>query len=127
MLLNCRIVLGLLTGCVFLMGAQFMYSALNGGIPMPPETHGRVVHNIPAEFWAGLYMTFSGLMVYGFWRLSAIAVRTGAAIGVVTNVVFAAAASEADFGYLLQAGATRDAMWYAVILIYTWSKPFKEA
>lgn len=92
---------------------------------MPPETHGEVVYEAPAELWSGLYMLFSTLVLIGLWRRITWLICLGASIGLMTNVVFAVAAHEAEFGYLLEKGAARDAFQYAGLLLVAYFYPFK--
>ena len=112
-----RAIVGFIAITGFLMGAQFMFTALLDGIPMPPQTHGELVYEVPAELWALFYMAFSGLIIAGSYLKRDGIIAIGALIGMLLNVMFSMAADAAEFGYLLEKGSFRDAMGWAGLFI----------
>lgn len=117
MVFRCQWIIHFIMLSVFIMGARFMATALFGGVPMPVETHGEVLYEFPAEMWAGIYMAFPAIISYGLVRRSVRLVALGGFIGLAVNVLFSIAAAKAEFGYLLEAGAARDAMMYAGLIV----------
>ena len=94
-----------------------MVAAMMGGVPMPLETHGEVIYEFPAEAWALIYMAFPAMVCIGSRLGWARLVSVGALIGMSINVMFSISASKAEFGYLLESGAERDAMMYAGLML----------
>lgn len=87
------------------MGLWFMQEALFGGIPMPPETHGKAVYIMPAELWSSMVIGHSVLVIYGVLRDRLWAVGLGGVVSCITYNAFFILAGDADFGFLLATGA----------------------
>ena len=119
MLGETRAIIGFISITVFFMGSQFLFTALTSGVPMPPETHGDLVYEIPADLWALCYMGFSGLIIAGVYFNRGGLIATGAFIGMFLNVLFSMAADAAEFGYLLEKGSFRDALGWAGLFIWS--------
>ena len=117
-----RMIIGFIAGTVLLMGLQFMFTALLSGIPMPPQTYGQLVYEIPAELWSGVYILFPAIIILGCYRNKPRLIWIGAVIGVMVNVLFSMAADEAEFGYLLEKGSFRDALCWAGLASWMWLK-----
>ena len=115
-----RIIIGYIAGTVLLMGLEFMFTALVDGVPMPPETHGQLVYEMPAELWSGIYILFSSLVLIGVKRNSRLLIGTGAFIGMLVNALFSMAADTAEFGYLLEKGSFIYALGWAGLAAWMW-------
>ena len=115
-----RIIIGYIAGTVLLMGLEFMFTALVNGVPMPPETHGQLVYEMPAELWSGVYILFSSLVLIGVWLNNRFMIGMGAFIGVLVNVLFSMAADIAEFGYLLEKGSMKEALNWSALAVWMW-------
>ena len=122
-----RLAIGFYAFTSFVMGAQFMFTALLDGVPMPPQTHGELVYEMPAELWAGYYMLWSLLIMVGMYFGKRKVALSGALIGMMLNVLFSMAADAAEFGYLLEKGSWAEATRLAGLFIWMLIAMEKEA
>ena len=83
------------------LAADCLRASLTGGIPMPPETHGTAMYEIPALVWSGasLAQAVALFVVAGTrWRgLTAVVALWGAVI----TLALAQFAGQAEFGFIL--------------------------
>lgn len=95
----------LLGGSLFLMGASCLYAAMDGGVPMPPETHGSAMYETPAEVWALVVMGQSALLVAGaHWHRHGVVAAAGL-LGGVIYMALAVMANQASLGFIVSRGA----------------------
>lgn len=95
----------LLAASLFLMGVECLRLSLMGGVPMPPETHGSAMYQIPAETWALVVLAQSAALFIGA-RLdsSAIVAAAGMTGGLIYLALFVMA-DQASLGFLVSRGA----------------------
>lgn len=95
----------LLGAALFLMGMECLRLSLTGGVPMPPETHGSAMYEIPAETWALVVLAQSTTMAIGAWRGSAALVAASGLAGGMIYLALAVMADQASLGFLVSRGA----------------------
>ena len=117
-----RMIIGFISATILLMGLQFMFTSLLSGIPMPPQTYGQLVYEVPAELWSGVYILFPALIILGCYRNNLRLIWIGSVIGVMVNVLFSMAAGEAEFGYLLEKGSFIFAFNFMSLATWIWLK-----
>jgi hypothetical protein len=107
-------VFGLCSGA---MGMTVLYTAVNGGVPMPPESHGGAIYAIPAEAWA-VAVVFQGFLLMLANARGWLGVLFSTAIfGAFMNGFLAYFAAEAAFGFIVSRGALVFALLHGSIAI----------
>lgn len=93
-------------GALLFVAVFFGFTVFIGGSPVTPELYGPAVYAIPALWWssaqaAGASVAMVGALLRGYW--GALACVVGSAISVLVYGFFAAAASLAEQGTIVQA------------------------
>ena len=92
-------------GGLALMALFFGATVVIGGSPVTPDLYGPVVYEIPAIAWASVQLLGASISVIGAWTRHGMVLAIGSGISVVVYGFFAAAASLAEQGTIVQ-GAT---------------------
>lgn len=90
---------------LLIMGFECLRLSLWGGVPMPPETHGSAMYEIPAELWALVVIGQSGAIVWGAWQDSAATVAVAGFFGGLIYLTLFVMADQASLGFLVSRGA----------------------
>lgn len=80
-----------------------LWASVNGGVPMPPETHGSAMHTIPAEMWS--LVSLAQALAF-FWLAGSrnyLALASIAGLGAVINLALAIFSARAEFGFIQSA------------------------
>lgn len=82
------------------LAADCLRLALTGGVPMPVQTHGTAIFEIPAEVWSGASLgqalaLFASTFIKRAWFTA-----TAAACGAIITIALAVFAAQAQFGFI---------------------------
>lgn len=93
------------------------WRSLQGGVPMPPETHSSAMYAIPAEVWAlgSLAQALAFFWVVGTRRYLTMAAI--ASIGAVVNLALAVFSNRAEFGFIQSLVSGGVGMMHCVIVV----------
>ena len=95
----------LLGASLLVMGLDCLRMSLMGGVPMPPETHGSAMYEIPAEVWGLVVIAQSGALLWGAWyRCPRIIAAAGITGGLLYHALFVMA-DQAAMGFIVSRGA----------------------
>lgn len=95
----------LLGAALFVMGATCLLAAMDGGVPMPKETHGSAMYEIPAEVWALVVMGQSGLLFLGAYRHWVGVIAVAGVLGGLIYLALSVMADQASLGFIVSRGA----------------------
>lgn len=95
----------LLGAALFVMGATCLLAAMDGGVPMPPETHGSAMHEIPAEVWGLVVIGQSGLLFAGAYMHWKGVIAAAGVIGGLIYLALSVMADQASLGFIVSRGA----------------------
>lgn len=90
---------------LLVMGLECLRMSLMGGVPMPPETHGSAMYEIPAEVWAFIVISQSAALMIGAWRGSALLVAVAGFWGGMVYLALFVMADHAALGFLVSRGS----------------------
>lgn len=99
------------------MGSTVMWTAINGGVPMPEAAHGGAVHTIPAEAWAAAVMGQALTVMLAMAFRLPVVVAVAAFFGSFINGFLAMFAGASEFGFLVARGAAVFAFLHACIAV----------
>lgn len=103
--------------CSGAMGMTVLYTAMTGGVPMPPESHGGAIYAIPAETWAIAVVSQGFLMMLANARGWLGVLFFTALLGTFMNGFLAYFAGEAAFGFIVSRGALVFALLHGSIAL----------
>ena len=95
----------LLALALFVMGLECFRMAIMGGVPMPPETHGSAMYEMPAEAWAGIVIGQSGALFFGAWRRLPKMIAMAGFVGGILYLALWVMADQASLGFIVSRGA----------------------
>jgi hypothetical protein len=79
---------------------QSLWRSLDGGVPMPPETHTSAMFLIPAEAWSLVSLAQAGLLFWLAGTRHYLWLAFVATIGATINLALSHFSSHAAFGFL---------------------------
>lgn len=95
----------LLGASLLVMGLDCLRMSIMGGVPMPVETHGSAMYEIPAEAWGLVVIAQAGLLMWGAWcRCPRLIALAGIAGGLLYHALFIMA-DQASLGFIVSRGA----------------------
>jgi len=103
--------------CSGAMGLTVAYTALSGGVPMPPESHGGAIYTIPAEAWGVAVAAQGFIMMLANARGWLITLFVTALFGALINGLVAYFANESAFGFIVSRGASVYALLHGSVMI----------
>lgn len=83
-----------------LIAAKSLWASLNGGVPMPPETHSGAMYAIPAEMWSLVSLAQALLFFWLAGTRRYLALALVAAVGATINLALAVFSANATFGFI---------------------------
>lgn len=95
----------LLALALFVMGWECLRMAVMGGVPMPPETHGSAMYEMPAEAWAAIVIGQSGALLLGSWLRLPKLIAVSGLIGGILYLALWVMADQASLGFIVSRGA----------------------
>jgi len=90
---------------LLLMGLDCLRMSLMGGVPMPPETHGSAMYEIPAELWGLIVIAQGAALLWGAYGNHAMTVMVAGIIGGLLYYALFAMADQASLGFIVSRGA----------------------
>ena len=103
--------------CSGAMGTTVLYTAMNGGVPMPPESHGGAIYAIPAEIWAVAVIAQGFIMMLAVNSRWHLILMITAFFGALMNGFLGYFAGEAAYGFIVARGALVFALLHGAIAI----------
>ena len=95
----------LLGGALFVMGLDCLRMSMMGGVPMPKETHGSAMYEIPAEVWGLVVIGQSGLLFAGAFRQWRGVIASAGVLGGLIYLALSVMADQASVGFIVSRGA----------------------
>ena len=103
--------------CCAWLGATVLYASVTGGVPMPPQSHGGAIYEIPAEAWGIVVVGQGFLMMLANVRGWLVTLAITSFVGAFLNGFIAYFASEAAFGFIVSRGAFVYALLHGAITL----------
>ena len=95
----------LLGAALFVMGLDCLRMSIMGGVPMPKETHGSAMYEIPAEVWGLVVIGQSGLLFAGAYMHWKGVIAAAGVLGGLIYLALSVMADQASLGFIVSRGA----------------------